>query len=241
MLTPPVFSSGNKALHLFTYAGSQAAINYDFSATDASSTDVVTYQIDNKPEGVVFDESTGAFSWKPTQAGTYSFVVGATDGTTVTAKDVTVVVTNDRQSAVSAVIAPYNANTNYISSTLDNYNQAYADVMNLISSASDDVFYQKLSDLNNAAQGLQLLTPLLSDGSMNYANMFASSTFGTQLPMLLDNYAGSFAGYYLAQNLSYYMDFGPSFKVSANAFGLQVRASFPNESAVLPYLDPMIE
>ena len=59
--------------------------------------------------GAVFNESTGAFSWKPTQAGTYSFVVGASDGTTVTTKDVTVVVTNDRQSAVDAVIAPYNA------------------------------------------------------------------------------------------------------------------------------------
>ncbi|MDQ0897847.1 LamG-like jellyroll fold domain-containing protein [Paenibacillus sp. V4I7] len=227
LLTPPVFSSGNKAVHLFTYAGSQATINYDFSATDASATDVVTYQIDNKPEGVVFNESTGAFSWKPTQAGTYSFVVGASDGTTVTAKDVIVVVTNDRQSTVSAVIAPYNANISYISSTLDNYNRAYADVMNLISSASDDVFYQKLSDLNNAVEGLQLLTPLLSDGSMDYSNMFVSSTFGTQLPNLLDNYAGSFAGYYLAQNLSYFMDFGPNNKVSANAFGLQVRASFP--------------
>ena len=99
----------------------QATVNYDFSATDASATDVVTYQIDNKPEGAVLNESTGAFSWKPTQAGTYSFVVGASDGTTVTTKDVKVVVTNDRQSAVAAVIAPYNANTSYISSTLDNY------------------------------------------------------------------------------------------------------------------------
>ena len=46
--------------------------------------------------GAVFNESTGAFSWNAAQAGTYSFVVGASDGTTVTAKDVTVVVTNDR-------------------------------------------------------------------------------------------------------------------------------------------------
>jgi hypothetical protein len=226
-LTSPVFTAGNAALHLFTYVGSQAAINTDFPATDPSATDVVTYQIDNKPEGAAFNESTGAFSWKPTQAGTYSFVVGASDGTTVTAKDIKVVVANDRQSAVSAVIAPFDANTSYISSTFDHYKNAYADVMNLISSASDDVFYQKLADLNHAVEGLQQLTPLLNDGSMNYANMFVSSTFGTQYPNLLDNYAGSFVGYYLAQNLSYVMDFGPSFKVSANAFALQVRASFP--------------
>ena len=133
----------------------------------------------------MLNESTGAFSWKPTQAGTYSFVVGASDGTTVTAKDVTVVVTNDRQSAVAAVIAPYNPNTSYISSTLDHYKIVYADVMNQISSASDEVFYQKLSDLNNAVQGLQLLTPLLNDRSMNYRNMFVSSTFGTAIPSLI--------------------------------------------------------
>jgi hypothetical protein len=226
-LTPPVFHAGNAALKLFAYVGSEAAVNLDFSAVDASATDVVTYQIDNKPEGSVFNESTGAFSWKPAQAGTYSFVVGASDGTTVTAKEVTVVVTNDRQSAAAATIAPYNPDTKYISSSLDYYKIVYADVMNQIASASDEAFYQLLIDLNNAVQSLKELTPLLKDGSIDYRGMFANSTFGTQYISLMDSYAGSFAGYYLAQNLSYIMDFGSSFKVSANAFELQVRASFP--------------
>ena len=222
-----MFTAGNADLHLFTYAGSTATINYDFSATDAGAADVVTYQIDNKPDGAVLNESTGAFSWNPTQAGTYSFVVGASDGTTVTTKDVTVVVTNDRQSAAAAVIAPYNPNTSYVSSTLNNYNAVYADVMNQLSSASDEVFNQKLSDLNSAVQSLQLLTPLLNDGSMNYLNMFVSSTFGNAIPALMDNTNDSFVCYCVAQNLTHTMDFGPSFKISANAFELQVRASFP--------------
>lgn len=227
LLTPPVFKSGNSAIKLFTYVGSQYTINYDFSAADSSSSDVVTYQIDNKPDGAVFDANTGAFSWNPTQAGTYSFVVEASDGTSITTKDVTVVVTNDRKSAVDAVTAPYNPNTIYISSTLDNYNKVSADVMSVMASVSDDVFYQKLLDLNSAVQGLQLLTPLLSDGSMNYTNLLASSTFGTQVYNLVDNSADSFAGYYLAQNRTFYMDFGPSYKVSASAFQLQVRSGFP--------------
>ncbi|MGO4274542.1 Ig domain-containing protein, partial [Paenibacillus sp. TAF58] len=176
LLTPPAFTVGNADVNLFTYVGSTNTINYDFSATDTVATDVVTYQIDRKPEGAVFDGSTGAFSWNPTQAGTYSFVVGASDGTTVTAKDVTVVVTNDRQSAVDAVIAPYQANASYVSSTLDQYTQAHTDVMNLITTAADNVFYQKLADLRSAVEGLQELTPSLSDESMNYSNMFVSST-----------------------------------------------------------------
>jgi hypothetical protein len=227
LLTPPVYTAGNTALNLFTYVGSQATINYDFSATDSSGADIVTYQIDNKPKGAVFNESTGAFSWQPTQAGTYSFIVEASDGTSVTTRDVKVVVTNDRQSAIDVVIAPYNANTIYISSTLDNYKKVYADVMSVISSASDDVFYQKLSGLNSAVQGLQQLTPLISDGSMDYTNMFVSSTFGTAIPNLLDNSPDSFVGYSSAVNLTHTMDFGPSYKVSASAFQLQVRASFP--------------
>ena len=118
-------------------------------------------------------------------------------------------------------------NTSYIVSTLDNYKIVYADVMNQISSASDDVFYQKLIDLNSAVQGLKELTPLLQDGSMNYPNMFVSSTFGTAVANLLDNNTDSFVCFCVAQNLTHYMDFGPNYKISANAFELQVRASFP--------------
>ena len=236
-----MFSAGHAPLKLFTYVGSEAPVNFDFSATDNGATDVVSYQIDNKPEGAVLSESTGAFSWKPVQAGTYSFVVGASDGTTITTKDVTVVVTSDRESAAAAVIAPYHASTSYISSTLERYKIVYADVMNAISSASDEVFNQKLVVLSDAVQGLQLLTPLLSDGSMNYLNMFASSTFGNAVPNLLDNGNGSFVCYCQAQNLTHYMDFGPDYKVSANAFQLQVERAFPKGSAVLPYSDPIIK
>ncbi|MGM0876529.1 MAG: LamG-like jellyroll fold domain-containing protein [Bacillota bacterium] len=226
-LTPPTFKSGNTPLKLFGYVGANAMIEFDFSATDENTSEVVSYQMDHKPEEAVFDESTGAFSWKPTESGTYSIVVGASDGTTVTTRDLQIIVENDRQSAVNVVISPYDENTSYIGATLDQYNQAYEDVMNIISSATDDVFYQKLEDLNNAVQNLQELTPLLEDGSMDYSHMFVSSTFGNQLSNLLDGAPDSFAGYYLAENLSYYMDFGSGYRVSADSFQMQVRASFP--------------
>ncbi|MBO1515313.1 LamG-like jellyroll fold domain-containing protein [Metabacillus bambusae] len=226
-LTPPTFKSGNTTLKLFGYVGSDAMIEFDFSATDENASEVISYQMDHKPEGAMFDESTGAFSWKPAKSGTYSIVVGASDGTVVTTREVQIKVAEDRQSTVNAVISPYDANTKYIKSTLDQYNQAYDDVMNLISSASDDVFYQKLEELNIAVQNLLELTPLLEDGSMDYSHMFVSSTFGNQLPNLLDGAPDSFAGYYLAENLTYYMDFGSDYRVSADSFQMQVRASFP--------------
>jgi large repetitive protein len=224
LLTPPAFTAGSADLTVYTYAGSTLTTTLDFSATDASA---LTYQVDNLPAGASFDTATGAFSWKPTQAGTYSFVIEASDGSTISTKRVTIVVSTDRQATVNAVIAPYNPNTLYVTSTVTTYNAAYADMMSVIGSASDDVFFQKLATLRSAVAGLQQLTPLLSDGSVNYVNMFVSSTFGTSVPNLLDNNPDTFACFCIAQNLSYTMDFGPSFKISATAFGLQVRTSFP--------------
>ncbi|RPK31233.1 putative Ig domain-containing protein [Paenibacillus xylanexedens] len=226
-LTPPVFNDSGTSLDLYSYVGSDAALQYDFSATDAGAGDSVTYQIDHKPEGAVFDESRGAFSWRPEQVGTYSIVLGATDGTSITAKEVRVVVSADRSSAVAAVIAPYNPETTYVSASLTHYNNIYADIMDVIATASDDEFLQKLVDLRSAVADLRELTPQLQDGSMDYSSMLTAATFYNETLNLLDNYAGSFAFYGNAVNLTHTMDFGPDYKVSADAFSLQVRASFP--------------
>ncbi|HEX7984886.1 MAG TPA: discoidin domain-containing protein [Duganella sp.] len=226
-LSLPTFTGGNADLDVYTYAGASQAVSASFAATDSSSTATVTYQIDNPPPGATFNSSTGAFSWLPTQAGTYSFVVSARDGTSIVSKRVTVTVGADRQAVVNAVIASYNAGLPYVTSTLNTYTAAYNDIESVIASATDDVFFQKLAALRTAVAGLQLLTPVIADGSLNYTKMLTSSTFGTQVPNALDNNPDSFVGYYLAQNQTHTLDFGPSFKVAATAFGLQVRTSFP--------------
>jgi len=227
LLSAPVFTSGSADLKMVTNADSSTTITYDFSATDSNSGDVLSYQIDHLPDGAAFNAQTGAFSWKPAQAGTYSFVVESSDGTTVTSRQVQVVVAADRQSAVNAASAAFNPATAYVGATLASYNSALADINGALGSATDDVFFQKLAALSGAVAGLQELTPLLADGSINYANMFVSSTFGTAIPNLLDNSPDSFVGFFQAVNQTHTMDLGPSFKLSASAFQLQVRASFP--------------
>ncbi|CAN7363274.1 discoidin domain-containing protein [Pseudoduganella sp. LjRoot289] len=228
-LTAPVFADGEAELNLVTYAGSSAAITRSFAATDANAADTVMYQVDNLPPGASFDSATGAFSWTPTQAGTYSFVVTSTDGVTVSTKAVKVVVAGDRQSAVDTLLAAYKPNTLYVVSTLETYNAAHAAVVAALPGASDTEFQQKLAALSAAVTGLQELTPLMPDGSMNYVNMFVSSTFGTNVPKLLDGspYTVSGAPATYAPYLAHIMDFGPDFKASASTFQMQVRASFP--------------
>lgn len=226
-LTPPVFTSGPAKVNLYAYTGSEAALEFDFSAKDQAEGDRITYQIDPKPEGADFNESTGEFSWTPELQGVYEVVVSATDGTSVAAKAVNITVSTDRQTAAAAAAAPYNPETSYISSTVKKYQAVYEEVMNALPKASDQEFYGKLAELNLAVQGLKVLTPVMADGSMRYFDMVETSTFGTQIGNLIDHAPDSFAGYYLADNLSYILDFGEDFKVSATAVALQVRTGFP--------------
>ena len=226
-LSLPTFTGGNSDLTAYSYAGAGQAVTASFAATDSNASATLTYQIDNLPAGASFNTGTGAFSWAPTQAGTYNFVVSAKDGTTVASKRFTVLVGADRQATVGILTASYNPSLLYVTSTLASYNAAYNDMQSVISSATDAVFFQKLAALRSAVEGLQLLTPVIGDGSLNYAKMLVASTFGDQVPNALDNNPSSFVGYYLAENLTYTLDFGPNFNVAAESFGLQVRTSFP--------------
>lgn len=226
-LTPPVFTSGPADVNAYAYTGSEARLQVDLSAEDAAAGDTMTYQLDPKPEGAVFNESTGEFSWMPERPGVYSLIVSADDGVAVTAKAVTVTVGRNRHEAVEAASSMYDPETSYISSTLTEYMAMIDDVTDALPSATDEEMYRKLAGLNLAAQGLMELTPLMKDGSMRYFDTIASSTFGTEIGNLIDNAPDSFAGYYLADSLSYILDFGENFKVSATAFALQVRTGFP--------------
>lgn len=229
-LTPPVFKAGSGDLERVAYVG--AATSYDFSATDPGPSDRVTYEAEGPPAGAELDPDTGAFRYKPEQAGTYAFTVTATDGTTVATRNVRFEVAEDRKSAVDAAAANYDANTGYVSSSLERFKQAYADALASIGSASDELFDHKLSDVLQAAKELEPLTPHLSDGSLDYtAGVVVASSFGDYLSSLTDGDDNTFAAYGLAADLYHTIDFGSNFKVSADAFQIQGRRSFPERIA----------
>ena len=226
-LSLPSFTAGTTDLTSYTYSGSSIAVSASFQASDSNAAATLSYQIDHLPAGASFNTSTGAFAWQPTQAGTYSFVIQVSDGTTIASKRFTVMVGADRQATVGLVTAPFQTNSLYVASTRATYNTAYNDMMSVIGSATDAVYFDKLAALRAATAGLQLLTPFNSDGSMNYTNMLLTSTFQTAVAAAQDNDVDSFVYFGWAVNREHILDFGPSFKVSANSFGLQVRNSFP--------------
>jgi hypothetical protein len=233
LLSPPVFKSGTGDTTAYTYAGATIPVTLDLSATDPAAGDVVTYNMDDLPQGATFNTSTGAFSWQPAQAGTYTFIAEASDGTSVTTKRVVVVVAADRQAAVATVAAPFKPDTLYVTATKTAYENAYADMQNTIGSSTDADYFQKLGALRNAVSGLRELTPLLKDGSMDYTNLFFKTNlvtnFGDWAANGVDNNTDSFIAFTIARDnaKSFYLDFGPSFKVAASKFQLQPRTSFP--------------
>ena len=222
-LTPPVFKAGSSDLKIYTYVG--ASVNVDLSATDANSTDVITYELQNNSKGLPIDANTGAFSWQPTEAGNYSVVVAATDGTTVSVKNVNIIVSSDRASAVQAITASYDQNQVYVEATLKNFQTVYNDTMSQINTASDVDFDKQLQALRAATEGLALVTPLTDFGSMPWSKVVAWSTWGSTAPNMDDGNWDTGAYYGLAQgyppHLYHMLDFGPDYKVSAAKFGFK--------------------
>ncbi|MGG1553807.1 S-layer homology domain-containing protein [Paenibacillus ferrarius] len=229
-LSAPAFKSGKSPVTIIATVG--MPISLDFSATDSNPADTVTYEMMNAPTGAVLNASSGAFMWTPGAAGDSSVIVVASDGTSVSTKELNLTVTNDRQSAVDAVIAPYNPSTGYVTASLETYQQAYHDAIAQMGTATDAEFYAKLQTLRSAVAGLQLLTPHLNDGSLDYTKM-VTSTFGTSITDLIDNNDNTFSVYQLAGDLYHTIDFGANFKVTASAFEIQARRSFPERIAGL--------
>lgn len=225
-LTAPKFKVGDSDLNLYTFVGSSAPINLDFSATVSTTNAAVTYQIDNSPKFANLNKSTGEFSWMPSKEGTYSFIVSASDGITVSTKNVKVEVAKDRKSAVALVIAPYDENAKYESATLDAYKKVYDDTIKLVDNGgTDEEVYSSLSKLKNAVDNLKLLTPLLKDGSINYPSIVTSSA-ASYSPTLVDDNPNSYPVVPIGSPLYYTFDFRSNFRVSATAFDIQSRMGF---------------
>ncbi|WP_338539615.1 hypothetical protein [Paenibacillus tundrae] len=228
-LTPPSFVLGSNTMDIVTVAGTPLTI--DFSATD-SSEGPLFYEITNPPSEAALQHTTGNFTWHTSEPGSYSFVVVASDGETVATKNVNVVVSIDRNAAIQAAISRYDEQTKYTSSTLRHFQEAYNQVLEQLQTATDEQFSEQLFVLKQATTDLELLTPPLLDGSMDYTKI-VTSTFGSSISMLVDGNNNTYPVYSLAPNPDLYhiLDFGPNYKVSAERFGLQSRMNFVDRMA----------
>jgi hypothetical protein len=224
-LTPPVFRSGEKNALFVTYVG--APVKLDFAATGKGNPIITS---PDKPHDSVLDVATGRFSWTPSREGDHTFVVNATDGETVDVKRVHIIVTRDRKTAVKQIVSALTPDTPYVSATLKNYQSALGRLNALGRKADDDTFLAQLRQLHEAADALEPLTPRLTDGSIDFPGIVASSTINASIALLTDGNDDTFPVYTLAKNLGYVFDFGPRFKLSATAFALEGRLNFEDRA-----------
>jgi len=226
---PPAFAAGDAPLRLVAWPG--APIRLDFSVVNSGEETSITYGSLDMPEDATLDAKTGVFSWTPTKVEDRTFVVEATDGTAVTPKKVSIVVAADRAAAIQEIEAGYDPKATYVSTTLDRTKALQARAMQTLKSASDAEFVATLTALQQAVEGLKLLTPLLPDGSMDFPKVVASSNIAQAMSLLVDGNDDTFVGYYLVPDGYYEFDFGPDFKFSATAFAMEGRVNFEDRMA----------
>ncbi|MGV7119034.1 putative Ig domain-containing protein [Paenibacillus kyungheensis] len=230
-LSPPVFVTGAQKEVIPTFTG--APIMVDFSATDLNVNDDVYYSSNGLPEGSILDEHTGRLTWTPEATGNFSFLLTASDGTTVSTKKIQIQVESNRSQAINVATDTYNPDTSYTSSSIRVFNDVYKETVDGLNSATDEQFVNQLIQLKKQTEQLQQLSPELADGSLDYSTIATHSTFGTSISMLVDNNNNTYPVYTLSlyPNLYHIIDFGSDYKVSATKFGLQSRMNFVDRMA----------
>lgn len=227
-LTPPVFDIGDEDQKVIGYVG--APLMADFSASDAASQDTVIYRAAGTPAGVELDPNTGQLSWQSPQAGTYNFIVEAHDGVSIATLRVELHIAENRTAAMNEITDRYDSSTSYVTTSLTRYQEALQDTLSLLSTANDSEFNAQLELLKKAVDGLEPLSPLLADGSLDYTQLVASNA-KEYLSMLADGNGNTYPVYSLASASNYILDFGPNYHVQLDAFAMQGRMNFVDRMA----------
>lgn len=226
-VTPPIFPQGTET----TIVGVQGVqLSADYSAHDSASTDTIAYSLSESPKGVALNQANGALLWTPTkkQLGDRTIVIQADDGATTTALKVTARIANDRAGAIQLAQAGYDSTKIYTTPTQAAFNAAVANAQSISSAGSDSAFLAALVNIQTAVQGLQLLSPRLADGTLDYRGIATSALGASTLANLVDNDSYTFTGDLMTT--SFTVDFGSGYRVKASAFDLQARQTFGNRS-----------
>ncbi len=179
-----------------------------------ADTDQAHYAVMNLPAGAAFDHVTGAFRWTPsaTQVGDHTLYVSASIGGVVRTFPVNVHVARDLQAALDHVARDYDPSQKYVSATEQAFKTARES--------------RDLATLKSAVDGLELLNPRLSDGTLDYRMASGPPERVTNIKMMADSDPFTWGGIWgFDKNIT--MDFGNHFKVRSEAFRMLPRDGHP--------------
>ena len=187
---------------------------------EGASGAALSYSASGLPGGATFDATTGRFEWTPTAAGAHTVVISVSDGTTVSARQLSVVAGTDREDALELAEIGYESDVVYARNTLSAYEAALSDAEGALES-SDEEFYDTIDALARAVGALAPVSPRTSSGALDYPALLAASTAGTNTALLVDDNPQTGTVYSQAVSLSHVFDFGPFARVQADRFGLR--------------------
>ncbi|HRU01742.1 MAG TPA: putative Ig domain-containing protein, partial [Victivallales bacterium] len=179
-----------------------------------SGQEKVTYSIYNLPSGAHFNTQTGELTWKPSlnQVGDYKLYVTAETDNSIDTQILSIHIAENKQNAIDYILKKYyDQNEKYSSSSINRLKTAI-----------------KLNDLNNlvdAATNLSLLTPRLSDNSIDYPKISTSNI--KNINLLTDNNTFTWSGIWGRDDKNIVFDFGNDFKIKTTSFAIQCRDGFP--------------
>lgn len=166
---------------------------------------------------------------QPSQPGSASFLLVADDGETVTAQAIALTVTADRQAAIDTLLAGVGDPATYTSASWLALAQARGDAVAVRESADPAAFAEALARLGAAVAALAPLNPVLADGSLDYGGLVtAPALTAAQLAALTDGDNQTTWGDQRVSAVVF--DFGPGFRVRADAFGFLARDTFANRA-----------
>ena len=224
-VTPPIFPQGYSTT-LIGVAGEP--LSSPLTATDSSPSDTVTYSAQGLPSQATLDPTTGAFDWTPTSGdvGDRVVVVQADNGTSETALSVRIRIAATRAEALQLAQDGYSSATPYTDASTTAFSTAVTTAQAAV--ANDTDFLSAINAVLQATANLQPLSPLLPDGTLDYHAIVTSSLGADALGYLVDNDNYTYSG---DLSVNYFtLDFGPNYRVTANAFGIQARQTFGNRS-----------
>lgn len=218
VLSPPTFADA-PALSVVTVAGEPWARDFAVDGADELT-------LADAPPGAELAGRT--VTWTPTQTGDTEMLIVASDGTTVTALPVTVAVAADRPAAIAQTLAGVGEPAAYTSESWARVDAARTAALEG-QDAAPDAFAGLLEQLATAVAQLAELNPLLPDGSLDVGAIATAPALTTaQLRALTDGDNQSHWGDQRVSEVVF--DLGPSFRVRADAFGIQARDGFANRS-----------
>ncbi|WP_129787672.1 discoidin domain-containing protein [Promicromonospora panici] len=222
-LAPPTFGDG-ASLDVVAVAGEP--YTRDLGVTDPDGD--FSLRLQDAPRGAKVS-ADGTFTWTPDGQAAERVVVVASDDKADTALPVSLTIAPDRAGAVSTLLDGLQEQAAYTTASWTPVAAAQKAALDAVDGATPAEFGVLLEELRLAVAGLELLDPRLPDGTLDFSRTVSSAQITPNTLLALTD-GDSQSTWGDLRIPSVVLDFGPGYRVRADAFGFLARDTFPNRA-----------